>query len=119
MNKKILICDDDRGILEVIQIMLQSKGWKVEALSDGRGIIKKVQNFAPHLIFLDIWMPGIDGKEIVSLLKRDKETKGIPIIIISALSDGETIAKKVGASGYLGKPFEMKNLFSIVDRFIK
>jgi len=64
-------------------------------------------------------MPGIDGKEIVSLLKRDEKIKNIPVIIISALSDVESIAKRIGANGYLGKPFEMEKLFSIVDRFAR
>lgn len=117
MKKRILVCDDDKGILEVMEIMLQTKGWEVKALSDGKGIIKKIQEFKPDLIFLDIWMPGINGKEIVLLLKKDSTTKNIPIIIVSALSDTEAIAKKAGANGHLGKPFEMNELFSIVEQY--
>lgn len=119
MGKKILICDDDEAILEVIKIMLENAGYEVIALFSGRAIQKKVKQILPDLILIDIWMPGIDGKEAIKLLKHDKETQSIPIVIISALHRNEisAIVKDVGADAFLPKPFEMQDLLSIAEKY--
>lgn len=116
-KKKILICDDDQGITEVIQVILEENGYEVRTLLGGKGIEKKVQEFQPHLIFLDIWMPGIDGKEVTKLMKQAASTKHIPIIIISALNDAEKISKEIGADGYLSKPFDLTQLLDLVKKY--
>jgi DNA-binding response OmpR family regulator len=115
--KKILVCDDDRSILEVIKIILEENGFGVLTLQTGKGILKKVKDYRPDLILLDIWMPGIDGKEITKLFKKDKDTKDIPIIIISALNETQKLSKNIGADGFLSKPFEMTDLLDIANKF--
>src|SRR5579884_1070730 len=86
-KRKVLICDDDQGILEVTKIILESNGYDVDTLDNGKAIVKHVKNSKPHLILLDLWMPGIEGKEITKLLKSDQQTKQIPLIIVSAVND--------------------------------
>jgi CheY-like chemotaxis protein len=115
---KILVCDDDAGVLEVLKIMLESKGYEVKTINEGKGIVKLVSDYLPSLIFLDVWMPGIDGREVTKLLKRDPVTKRIPIIVVSALNDTKEVADKAGADDYLSKPFDMQDLFSIVDKYM-
>jgi DNA-binding response OmpR family regulator len=114
MQKKILLCDDDEGIVEVIKIILEENGYEVKPFMNGKGIEKKVFEYQPDLIFLDIWMPGIDGKEMTKLLKSDPKTKNIPIILISALNEIDKIQGLVGADDFLAKPFEMDDLLSKV-----
>jgi DNA-binding response OmpR family regulator len=114
MSNKILVCDDDESIGEVLKIMLESDGFEVMGLQNGKGIQKKVEQFDPNLILLDIWMPGIDGKEITKLLKENPATRNIPIILISALNDTSKIAMECGADGFLTKPFDMHHLLSTV-----
>ena len=118
IQKRILVCDDDLGIAEVMEIILSENGYQVKVLTSGKGIEKKILGFQPDLIFLDIWMPGIDGKEITKVLKRTQEFKKIPIILISALSDGERICKNVGADGFLAKPFEISDLLATIQKYI-
>jgi DNA-binding response OmpR family regulator len=114
-KKRILVCDDDQGVVEVIQIILEENGYEVRTLNSGKGIEKKIREFKPHLIFLDIWMPGIDGREITKLVKNGASTKDIPIIIVSALNDAEQISREIGADGYLPKPFDLSQLLIIVE----
>ena len=118
-KNRILVCDDDPGILEVIKIILEENDFKILTVSTGKGIQKTITSFKPDLIFLDIWMPGIDGKEITTLIKRDPTTKKLPVIIISALNDTEDIAQKVGADGFLSKPFTIENLLAIVEKNLR
>lgn len=117
MSKQILVCDDDPSILEIIKIILEDSGFVVKILSSGKGIEKKVLEYQPDLILLDIWMPGIDGKEITKLLKRKKETKNIPIIVVSALNETEKLAKELGADDFLAKPFDMNDLLSKANKY--
>ncbi len=111
---KILLCDDDEGVIEVIKIILEENGYEVKPLLNGKGIEKKVLEYKPDLIFLDIWMPGIDGKEVTKLLKSDSVTKQIPIIIVSALNEVDKIQNMIGADDFLAKPFEMQDLLAKV-----
>lgn len=114
--KKILLCDDDSGIVAVMKIMLETAGYEVATLNNGKAILKKVAFYKPDLLLLDIWMPGIDGKEIAKLLKRDENFKDIPIIVISALNDTQEIASEIGAEGFLTKPFDMNHFLALVER---
>src|SRR5260221_8707735 len=103
--KKILICDDDEGIVEVMQIILEENNYEVSTILKGKGIEKKILEFKPDLIFLDIWMPGMDGQETTKLLKHDPKFSHIPIILVSALNEIDKIKHKVGADDFLAKPF--------------
>lgn len=116
---KILVCDDDPGILEVIKIILEENNIEVVTASNGKGIQKLIASVKPDMLFLDLWMPGIEGEEITKILKRDPKTKKIPIIIISALNDTKEIAKKVGANGFISKPFTIEGLLEVVEKNLK
>ncbi len=117
ITKTVMVCDDDPGILEVIKIILEENNYKVIALSSGKGIQKRIEEQSPDIIFLDLWMPGIEGKEITRVLKKDPQTKDIPIVIISALAETKNIASVVGADGFLAKPFEINELLNTIKRF--
>lgn len=117
--KKILVVDDDQGIANVMQIMLDSAGYEVNILTSGKGIQRKVLEYLPDVILLDIWMPGIDGKQVTRLLKENNKTKHIPIIVISALNDTEEIAKTAGANDFLAKPFEMDRFLLKIKEHLK
>ncbi len=119
MGKRILICEDDEAILEMIKIMLENGGYQVKPLSNGKSIERKVKEYLPDLILIDIWMPGINGKEVIKLLKRDQSIQKIPVIIISAISEDEInqIIKELGAQGFLSKPFDMTDLLATVKKY--
>lgn len=117
-NKKIFIADDDVDILQIIKMMLETQGYEVETSSDARVIFDYHEHQLPALILLDIWMSGIDGREICSKLKELQHTQHIPVILVSANSNIAEIAKNCGASGYIAKPFEMDHLLETIAMYV-
>ena len=115
-KKKILVADDDPAILEVITLILEDAGHAVTTSSNGE-TVEKVQRELPDLILLDIWMSGMDGRDICKHLKTESKTKHIPIVMISANKDAAAIAIEAGANDFLAKPFEMTKLLSMVEKY--
>ncbi len=116
-RKKILIADDDQAILEAMTLMLEDAGYEVMTTIDGT-VVNDMINQLPDLLLLDIWMSGIEGQVVCKNWKSQEITKSIPIIIISANTDTEQIAKDCGADDYLAKPFDMHILLSKISRYI-
>jgi DNA-binding response OmpR family regulator len=117
--KKVLICDDDDGIVDVAQIILQERGYTVQTLTQSGDIFDKVKSFDPNLILLDLWMPEMNGEEITRSLKANTNTQHIPIVIVSASRDTEKVARKVGADDFISKPFDIIELEEKVARNIE
>ena len=108
----ILVVDDELVILRLLQAFLKSQGYEIELVNNGQSALQYLQQKLPDLILLDISMPDITGYELCTQLKADKRTKSIPIIFISALSEGMNKAKafEVGATDYITKPFELEEV---------
>jgi CheY-like chemotaxis protein len=117
MNKKILVADDNPAILDALKIMLEDEGYEVETTEDGAAA-KNMKAPFPDLLLLDIWMSGIDGRDICKHLKSGAATRQVPIIMVSATKNIEQIAKDSGADGFIAKPFQMEHLLAIVAKFI-
>lgn len=115
-TKTILIVDDDAGIVEAIEIMLQFEGYSVSSCSSG-SVISQVQRNPPHLILLDLWMP-VSGNEICKKLKADVTTLHVPVILMSASLNIKQIALECGADDFLEKPFELRELIDKVKEHI-
>ena len=113
--KKILVADDDSAICDSVRIILEEEGYFVDTTVDGNTILKMKNNF-PDLLLLDIWMSGMDGREIAKQLKRNNSTSKIPIIMISASRDIGKSAKEAGANDFLAKPFKMDDLLTKVAK---
>lgn len=119
-NKRILVVDDDEGILEAMELMLHDAGYVVETTpKNGTTIDKKIKKLKPHLIILDVLLSGSDGRTICKKLKSQNETKHIPIIMISAHPDARKSALEAGADGFLAKPFDMGDLLARVEKHVK
>ena len=116
-QKKILVIDDDPGILDSMKLLLKEFDYKVETSSNVK-VAYGLKEELPDLILLDIWMSGTDGRDVCSYLKGKKETKHIPIIMVSANKDTESIAKKAGANGFINKPFDMYELLNKIAQLI-
>ena len=110
---KILVCDDDREIVEAITIYLEKEGYSVVAAYNGKEALKVLQNQQVQLIILDIMMPEMDG---IEALLRLREYSSIPVILLSAKSeDADKInGLNVGADDYITKPFNPLELLARV-----
>ena len=117
-TKKLLLADDDEAIVDATTIMLEMMGYEVMQTLDGSKVIDIVKN-SPDLILLDIWMSGIDGRDVCKELKSNPETKDIPVLMISASRDIRQSALEAGANDFLEKPFEMNDLLAKVETLLK
>ncbi len=106
-QKKIFIADDDADILTILRLMLKTKGYQIEISNNANDIFNYKKEDLPDLVLLDIWMSGIDGRDICTRLKQNEETNNIPVIFISANSRIKEITEEAGAQDYISKPFEM------------
>jgi CheY-like chemotaxis protein len=116
-QKKILIADDDAGILEALVLFLEEEGYIVETTTDGSTLTTFEQGL-PDLLLLDIWMSGCNGRELCQLLKSQQETCTLPIILFSANRETEQIAHEAGADAFIKKPFDLDDLLSTVQRYV-
>lgn len=117
MKKKILVADDDAGIVDGLRMILVEFDYEVETTMNGNDLLN-IKDSPPDLILLDIWMSGMDGRDICKHLKSKDSTKRIPVIIVSANKDIRQIAADCGADDYLVKPFDMKVLLGKIDSFL-
>ena len=116
-KKKILVADDNPAILDALKIMLEEEGYAVETTVDGASALD-MKGPLPDLLLLDIWMSGVDGRDICKRLKGAAATKHIPVIMVSAAKDTEQIAKDSGADYFISKPFQMEDLLAIVAKYV-
>ena len=121
-KKKVLIVDDEPDLLETMAFRLDAAGYEVITAADGASGVKKAREEGPDLIIMDVMMPGMDGFEALEKLKEEIATRKIPTVVFSCGKDEEEWAKKslkLGAAGYIVKPFETESLLFTVDKFAK
>jgi len=120
MDRTVLIIEDEKLIIVSTQMVLEAAAFRVESSTNGEEGIAKARDIKPDLILLDIMMPGIDGWETLTRLKRDPETANIPVIIFTAREHnrGHQKSAEMGAADYFRKPFEPDELIEIVEKHI-
>lgn len=115
--KKIFIADDDAAIVDATSLMLEVLGYEVGFTLHGSSVQQAMQE-RPDLLLLDIWLSGVDGRDICKQLKADPKTKDIPVLMISAGRDIKESALASGADDFLAKPFEMRSLVKKIESLI-
>jgi CheY-like chemotaxis protein len=116
----VLIADDDPLILRLLEVSLAGVGHSVVLATDGREALDLVRQEKPDILLLDGMMPELSGLEVLQALKDDKATKDLPVVLMTALSERDDIAKglELGANEYLVKPFSPKDMIAVIDRLI-
>ncbi len=106
MKKRILVVDDELGALTLIGIMLERGGFSVLKAKDAREALSVLDQSLPDMIILDVMMPGMDGISLCRILRERPEFDNIPILILSAKNDAQSIMRGMdaGANDYLPKP---------------
>lgn len=117
MGKKIVIAEDDADIRLILNMLLKDAGYSVEAFSQASSIIDGKHDKA-DLFILDKDLPVIDGLAVCKYLRLKKDTKDVPIIMISAYHYLKGKAKEVGVNDFIEKPFGVRNLLSMVEKHI-
>lgn len=120
MNKRILVIDDDPTILDALRFTLEFSGYHVTTSEKGEYAenLKNHKDQLPDLIILDVLLSGKDGRTICKNLKKQKETKHIPVIMISAHPGAETSITEIGANEFIAKPFDVDVLLYTIKKYI-
>jgi len=118
MKKSILVYEDDRELSELCLTLLGGPNRHVEVLHNCDNIISDIEQFKPDLILMDLWIPLMGGEKATAVMKNNRDTKHIPIILFSANPAIEEICKRVKADGYLQKPFDIATLRRVVEENI-
>ena len=111
---RILVVDDEIVVCDLLKDFLILKGYDVFTASDGYIAINKVKKLSPHLVLLDIVMPGISGVEVLKEIKKLNPKTGV--IMITAVPDQGIITESIdlGAYDYIRKPMDLKNVENVV-----
>lgn len=117
---KILVCDDERHIVRLIQVNLEKAGHNVVTAYDGKDGLEKIRAEKPALVVLDVMMPYMDGFEVLKSLRREPETMNIPVIMLTAKAQDKDVFEgyHFGADMYLTKPFNPIELLTFVKRIL-
>lgn len=120
-KKKILIVDDEKDIRILVSQILGDENYKIYFASNGREAIESANENSPDLLILDLMMPEIDGVEVCRRLKQNKDTKKIPVIMLTAKTG---VADKIegfviGADEYITKPFDPSKLETTVEKVLR
>jgi DNA-binding response OmpR family regulator len=117
-KQKILIVDDDLNIAELIALYLNKENYETRLVDQGNLVLEEFKNFSPHLVLLDLMLPGLSGYDVC---KEIRKTSSIPIIMLTA--KGETFDKvlglELGADDYMVKPFDPKELVARVKAVLR
>jgi len=120
-KKKILIVDDDKDVLSVLEKRLTVEKYSVITANNGQDAIILAKAQRPDLIMLDIIMPGIDGAEVAGKLREDPETKNIPVIFLTCMLTPEEEKQKrhhVAGNIFIAKPYDIKELLSEIKKIV-
>jgi len=120
-DKKIFIVEDERDILELIRMQLNSAGFTAKGFETALPMLNLLKIEHPDLLILDLMLPDIDGMEVCRQLKNDKATQKIPILMLTARTDLEDKIKglEYGADDYITKPFETRELIARIKAILR
>ena len=117
-KQRILIVDDDANIAELISLYLLKECYETQIVGDGEEALRVFPSFKPHLILLDLMLPGIDGYQVCRQLRM---TSQVPIIMLSAKGEifDKVLGLELGADDYMIKPFDSKELVARVKAVLR
>ena len=119
MKKKILIVEDEPAIVELLRIVLVRAGYDVYTCQSGRDAIAMMKQVMPHLVILDVMLPGLDGASIVRIMHEDEILSSTPVIVSSALLESEKMFLPYPqVKGFCAKTFVLKDFIAKVKRAI-
>lgn len=119
MQKRILVIDDDKDILDLLEIIFQDEGYHTILLNTGT-TVKHIQSLMPDLILLDIRIIGYEktGDQICRQIRNELSLDTVPVILVSAEHDISLRARDCGASGHISKPFDINGLLEKIKEYL-
>jgi len=117
MSPIVLVVDDDEDNIRILSTILLARGFEVRLARDGHGALESIRQQRPDLIVLDVMMPGIDGIQVLAALRADAQTRGVPVILVTAKTGDQDLLEgyRYGADYYVTKPFTSRQLLYAVS----
>jgi two-component system alkaline phosphatase synthesis response regulator PhoP len=121
MKEKILIVEDEKDIVKMLDYNLKKEGFRTLSCYDGEEALDLATREHPDLIVLDLMLPGVDGLEVCKALKKESKTSSIPIIMLTAKSQesDKVVGLELGADDYLTKPFSIRELLARIKAVLR
>ncbi|MEW8563904.1 MAG: response regulator, partial [Candidatus Thiodiazotropha sp.] len=118
---RILAVDDEPAVGEMLRFILEQDGFQADFVEDATQAINQIRKSKPDLILLDWMMPGMSGLELAGRLKKDRDTAGIPIIMLTAKGeeDDKVRGLDIGAEDYVTKPFSARELLARIRSILR
>ena len=121
MKEKILIVEDEKDIVKMLEYNLKKESFRTASAYDGEEGLEKAHSEHPDLIILDLMLPGMDGLEVCKSLKSEIKTSGIPVIMLTAKAQesDKVVGLELGADDYVTKPFSPRELLARVKAVLR
>ena len=119
-KKRILVVDDDKGLVTMLKTTLSANGFEVFTALTGEMGIQQARRRRPGLIILDVILPGIKGREVCMRLKEDADTRSIPVVFLTAKDSPEDVKAELSAGGisHITKPVNSQKLLAEIKRVL-
>jgi len=117
-NKNILVVDDDAMIGEMLKAVLEFKGYNVIVSGSPEETEKNILNNEIDLVLLDKLISGVDGTEVCSRIRKNKETAKVKVLMITAMHNAGPVCFEAGADAFMTKPFDMDILYENVEKIL-
>ncbi len=120
MDKHVLLIEDEPNIIEAIRFILSREGWKVSAHADGTTALDVIRQARPHLVILDVMLPGQSGFDILQALRSEPGLETLPVLMLTAKGQGRDrdLADRYGASHFMTKPFSNAEMLQEVRHLL-
>ncbi|MCF8308978.1 MAG: response regulator [Bacteroidales bacterium] len=121
MPKKVLVVDDSESIRDVVSYTLRNEGYEVALAEDGDKALDKIRKEKYRLVVTDLYMPNMDGMELIREIRKLDDYKGVPILFLTTESqlDKKKEAKQAGATGWIVKPFSPEKLLKALKKVLR
>jgi CheY-like chemotaxis protein len=116
-KRTIMVVDDEKDMVNVVKTMLEEKGYGVQSANSGQEVFNLLEEQKPDLILLDIFMPQMDGVEVLVRLRENPDTASIPVILLTTKMEYKDILEgyQMGANYYIPKPFTKGQLLGGIN----
>lgn len=117
----VLVVEDDPDLNEMIGAYVELAGYPYHAALTGTDALRALRAHAPGMVLLDLMLPDLDGFEVCQRLRDDAQTRAVPVVVVSALSDpsARQRARELGARAFLAKPFDPDELIAVIREVMR
>ena len=118
--RRIVVLDDDARVRQLVLSAFRPPAFEVHAFGDGRDALMKLHEIRPDLILSDVWMPNVDGRVFLQMVKRSESLKNVPFLFLTAQAGSADMIKgiQVGAKHFITKPFKIEDVVQKVKKLV-